>query len=85
MGYIVYVKDAGEKSKVFNLLHRWGLNSKPSPFPSHAEICRYVVIFRDHFYTAHGQDLNAIMDGEEMFELRNLMELNQIKDIYDIR
>jgi hypothetical protein len=78
MGYVIRAKDNMQKNEIFNFLHSKGLASKPSPFPSRAEICRYVVIFKDHFYTAHGIDLNAVMEGEEMFELRDIKELKSL-------
>lgn len=78
MGYCIYAKDAAKKSEIFAFLHSKGLASRPTPFRTRSEVCRYVVILKDFFFTAHGIDLNAVMEGEEMFELRNIKELKKL-------
>ena len=78
MGYCIYAKDAAKKSEIFSFLHSKGLASRPTPFRTRSEACRYVVILKDLFFTAHEQDINAVMDGEEILELKNVNELKRL-------
>lgn len=79
MGYIIYTRDSSQKNAIYNCLHSKGLSSRPTPFRTRSESCRYVAIFKDHFYALHWQDVNAIMEGEEMLEIN----INQFKKLME--
>lgn len=69
MGYLVRVKSNAEKSQVCDMLRKKGLSQMVTPFRTKGESMNTVCIFADHFYSAHWEQVDAFMEGEEMIQI----------------
>lgn len=78
MGYLIRTKSNAEKSGICEYLRRMGLSQRPTPFRTKGEAMNTVCVFADHFYSAHWEDADAFMEGEEMVQIlfRDYQSLN---------
>lgn len=68
MGYVVRVKSVAEKASLCDYLRKKGLSQRPTPFRTRGETMLSICVFKDHFYSAHFEDVDFITEGESMIE-----------------
>lgn len=69
MGYIIRCKGAQDKAQYCEKLRKKGLSHIPTPFRTKGQSMNTICIFGNHFYTAHYEDIEGVMEGESMTEL----------------
>ncbi|MGN1155842.1 MAG: hypothetical protein ACI4TK_06670 [Agathobacter sp.] len=68
MGFIIRCLNNQDKARYCNQLRNKGLIQMPTPFRTKGCSMNTICIFKDHFYTAHYEDIDGIMEGESMIE-----------------
>lgn len=68
MGYIIRCKGNQDKAQYCSLLRKKGLSQMSTPFRTKGQSMNTICIFKDHFYTAHYEDIDGVMEGESMIE-----------------
>ncbi|MGN0929320.1 MAG: hypothetical protein ACI4N3_01630 [Alphaproteobacteria bacterium] len=68
MGFIIRCHSNQDKAQYCNQLRKKGLTQMPTPFRTKGCPMNTICIFKDHFYTAHYEDIDGIMEGESMIE-----------------
>lgn len=75
MGYIISCKNRQDKERITSKLRKQGLSHWMTPFHTRGESMNTICIFKDHFYSAHWQDIDSLMEGEAMIEVEILKDI----------
>lgn len=78
MGYIIRCKSNQDKAQYCSILRRKGLSQIPTPFRTKGQSMNTICIFNDHFYTAHYEDAEGVMEGESMIQMTMSQYMNFI-------